>query len=114
MENNTPPPEKPPSRTGAKIIFLFLALVPIPIGLLLDPLSLLNYSLNNKSGGQFIVFNVFALICCCAGQIGICGGFKKGEWKALIVGVMTGLILWVVEGSIIFFIGCCKGLSQIH
>lgn len=114
MENETEPLEKPPSPNGGKIIFLLLALVPIPIGLLLDPVHIFDAVQGSKSNGSFIAFNIVTLICCGIGGIGMCGGFKKGGWKGRLGGVVIGLILWAVEGYCIAFIGCCKGLVQMH
>jgi len=44
----------------------------------------------------------------------MCGGFKNGKWKGRLGGIGIGLVLWVVEVSVIFSIGCCKGLGQMH
>jgi len=117
MENETAPSEEPPKKGRAK--YAFLALAPIPFGLLLGPVRLADASFASlsQSGhpkGLFIAYDVFTLICCVAGGIGMCGGFKKGAWKGRMGGVMIGVILWVVEASIVLFVGCCKGLSEMH
>ena len=118
MENEPMPTEKPPSPGGGKIkvLFLLLALAPMPIGLLLDPLRLFNVAQGNKSidSSLLVTFNVLTLLCSIIGAIGICGGFKKGKWIARVVGVAIGLVLWAVEVFSILFIGCCQGFSQIH
>lgn len=87
----------------------------MPIGFSLGPLRLFDITQGNRSAGAgpLIFFNVFTIICCVTGAIGMCGGFKKGKWKARVGGVIFGLILWIVEESIILFIGCCQGFSHI-
>jgi hypothetical protein len=115
MENEPPPTENPPPRGGGKIYFLLLALLPIPMGLLAGPLRLFDIAQGDKSvnSAPLIVFQIFTMICCITGGIGMCGGFKQGKWKARVGGVAVGLILWAVEASVVLFIGCCIGLSKI-
>jgi hypothetical protein len=116
MENEPPPIENPPPRGGGKICFLLLALLPIPMGLLADPLRLFDIAQGDKtvSSSPLIVLNVFTVICCVTGGIGMCGGFKKGNWMGLISGLVVGLIFWPVVASVVLFIGCCIGLSHVH
>jgi hypothetical protein len=114
-EKETTPHENPPPRHKGKIIFLFLALAPIPIGFFFDPTQLFDFLQGKTSvnSGPLIAFNAFALICCMAGAIGMCGGYEKGKWGPRLLGVCLGVFLWLVEAFIISFIGCCQGLSHI-
>jgi hypothetical protein len=115
MENEPLPNENPPPRGGGKIYFLLLALLPIPMGLLANPLRLYDIAQGDKtvSSSPLIVFKVFTIICCVTGGIGMCGGFKQGNWIGRISGLVVGLVLWVLDASIVLFIGCCLGLSKI-
>lgn len=93
-----------------------LALAPIPLGLLLDPLQLFNIAIGGetKYPAPLIVFQVFTMLCCITGGIGMCGGFQKDKLGARIGGVAIGLVLWLLDAGIVLFIGCCIGLSKIH
>jgi hypothetical protein len=113
MDNPQQPDQKPPLTGRGKILFLLLALAPIPVGFLFDPSRLFDPQQRAKLTGPVIVLNILTIFCCVAGTTGMCGGFKKGAWSDRFLGLMLGIILWIVEGFIISFIGCCQGLSHL-
>lgn len=113
LENETKP-ESSRSSDGGRIKFLFLALTPMPVGFLFNPARLFDYAQGNRSGsGPIYVFGTITLILCILGAIGMFGGFAKGKWGARLAGVTLGLALWILEMSLIIFIGCCAGFSHL-
>lgn len=115
-ESGPPPIHKPPSSGWEVIGFLFLAMLPVPIGLLSGPLRLFDIAQGDKSvnSSPLVGFIVLTLIFCVTGGIGMCGGFNEGKWKARIAGVAVGLAMCTVEASIVLLAGCCQGLSHVH
>jgi hypothetical protein len=114
-ENIETKPENPPPNGEGKIKFLLLALAPMPIGFLFGPAQLLNYAQGHRTGGSSptYIFVTLTLVLCILGAVGMFGGFEKGNWGARVGGVIVGVILCGLELSLIIFIGCCAGLSQL-
>src|SRR4051812_2067159 len=88
-ENKSEPPR------GGKIIYLLLALAPMPMGFLFSPLRLFNLVARNNVNGSGAVygFSFLTLIFCIVAAVGMCGGFKKGKSGARMAGVCMGLVL---------------------
>lgn len=109
MPERNPPREPRPNA----ILFLLVAFVPLPVGLLIGPTQFAGDIITGKLGNVLMVFSVAAVICCMIGSIGMVGGYRKGAWQQRILGIVVGIILWTVEMSAVAFIGCCEGLSHI-
>jgi len=107
-DNLTPSPAPPPEKIG-KFKFLLIALGPMPIVLLIFTSQVFLHSdLNGPQTARLAIFlGILTLLCCAIGSIGMCGGFGKGyRPTAWIGGIALGIVLFVVEVIMMFFLGC--------
>jgi hypothetical protein len=96
-----------------KVKFLWLLIIPIPIGLLMNVSNVLTGGSQTNNDVKFVLFSILTVIICSVAGIGLCGGFKKGNWEMQIAGLLLGLCLSTIEIFLAVFIGCCSELSHI-
>jgi cyanate permease len=109
--SSEPQPE-PPRKNNywGRLGFFFLALAPVPLGLLFVKPDLWE-GLNTENRSWTAVVLIFSVVGC-VGLLYESGEEKKG-WEMIGLGVLAGLFLAFVEGCIITFFGCCHGLSHL-
>src|SRR5690349_765766 len=104
MGNEPTPMDKPPS-SGGRLKYLLIALGPVPVGLLIGT----SKAVLKSSGGPSVLFvmAIAALFCCVIGSIGMLGGYDEDPKRnARIGGITLGIVLFIVEVIISFFLGC--------
>ena len=106
LESNSP-------RSGGRIKYLLLLIIPIPIGLFINTFRILNGGAKHDDKVSFIIFSILATIICVMAGIGVCGGFEKGKWQARIGGFALGLLFAVIDIFLSVFIGCCAEMSKL-
>lgn len=100
----------PKKRSGAQLVYFFVALLPIPLGVLtVEPIT------SNEFPRSFYerYFFVIILACCITGCIGMMVNRKKRDSMNVLLGIFLGLMLTVAEGGIIAFVGCCQSLKGL-
>jgi hypothetical protein len=109
VNEELPPDPNPSPQQSGKLKFLLLALGPIPIGLLIFTSNIFLKANPGQNGlmSELVMMGIFTFFCSLIGSIGLCGGFDGGDRpKAWIGGIALGIILFIVEVFLIFFVGC--------
>jgi hypothetical protein len=109
MDEEAPSNPNPPPRQSGKFKFLLIALGPIPVGLIFFTSKAFVDSSHGQDAlkSDLVMMGIFTLICTLTGSIGLCGGFDGGNQpKAWIGGIALGIIMFVVDVFITFFVGC--------
>ena len=88
------------------IRWLYLAIAPIPVGLLL---SIHNLILRQN---VVIAYLAFTLFCSLLGGISIFGGFKGRSWKIIVCGILVGLFFSQFDAMVVGFVGCCTSFGK--
>ena len=115
-QGNVPQSENPRPSGGVWLIWMFLGIVPIPIGLLIGPINIFNSGQGpNKS--LFLHYGIMTAVLSLVSGIGLCGGFRRREMGRIIVGMVGGIILGFAITGInlfaVFFVGCASAFSHI-
>jgi hypothetical protein len=111
--SNTPPPSR-----WEKMMYLLLALVQVPFGLITinsEHLAKLvgNPGIASNWTRREVAISVIMLVCCVFAGIGLVDGFSKRTTGRILSGVVLGLSLAVVDLFVLGFFGCCAGLSHL-
>ena len=109
MNDELPSNPNPLPKQNGKFKFLLIALGPIPVGLLVFTFTAFSKSNSGQNDlvSELVTVLVFTLICSVIGSIGLCGGFDEGSRPtAWFGGIALGIVLFVVDALIIFFVGC--------
>jgi hypothetical protein len=109
-EGETPEPNTPPSKGKLWILWIFFALVPIPIGLLLGPGKIFESA--QQEGPLFMIYFVSSMICATTAGIGQLDGFKTRAAKDIFAGVVAGFLIGAFDFFVIFFAGCCSSFKM--
>jgi len=111
MNNDLPSDTKPPAKRGGKFKFLLISLAPIPVGLLGVPFPSLQSS---NAGFALKLLGLLSFAACVYGSIGMCGGYDaKSRPSSWFTGIVLGIVLFVVEGFIVLFVGCVATFGHL-
>jgi hypothetical protein len=97
---------------GERIGWFLLGITPIPVGLLLGPLGILN-SYNHEPRALFKLFTAATITLTVTSGVGLSTGFRKSAMSKIPFGLILAVCLTAIDLSVIFFAGCCSGLSNI-
>lgn len=116
-QGNVPPPENPKPAGALWLVWMFLGIVPIPIGLLIGPIQLFN-SAQTSNNSLFVRYAVLTAVLSVIGGIGLCRGLtsrKTGSTSVVVVlgGIILGFAITGVILIVVFFVGCAASLSGI-
>lgn len=106
------PQNSAPEKNGYLGWFL-LEIAPIPLGLLIGSMRVFD-SIQNGSKGLFVFFVILTLLCSVVGAFGQFGGFKKRSARNIALGIFAGICIAVFDVFVVFFVGCCSAIGNIH
>jgi hypothetical protein len=101
-------PRKPAGKGW--LIWIFIGLAPIPIGLLIGPAKIFNAS-ENQNNPLWLSYVALTGICSLLCGIGQAGGFRSRKASDFLWGSMIGVIIGTLNFGVVFFAGCCSALT---
>lgn len=104
---------EPPNRVRSSILWFLVAIIPIPIGLLMDPNAVLE-AYKRGQPASLLMFTILSLPCVLIAGIGQSGGIASKGWTRVAAGIFAGLWMGVFDVCVIYFVGCCSAISRIH
>ena len=108
-----PGSKKTPNKKGNRIGWLFLGLLPIPIGLVLTQLHLVAIR-SDPLAGLFTFFNILTLAIGLTSGVGLSWGPESKDSDSIMFGLFVGFSIAVFDLSVIYFAGCCCAFQNMH
>jgi hypothetical protein len=100
------------SSGGERIWWFLIGITPILLGLALGPLDILN-SYNQEPRTLFKFFTAATITLTVTSGVGVTTRFRKDALGKIPLGLFLAVWLTIIDLSVIFFAGCCSGLSKI-
>jgi hypothetical protein len=113
LPNNSSEGDSSSTKGCLTLGWLLLGLVPIPIGLLAGPLRLFDDASQGRHRSSILFALVTFAITLTAGNLFSHTPVLKGV-KAILVGIFIGIMMGVLDLSVIWFTGCCSAISNTH
>ena len=117
-----PAPKSDPSASPPggweRIIFLLMALIQVPVGLLTINSERLARLIAEPGRDihwtslEIILISTMS-VCCVFAGIGLVGGFHQKTIGLIAKGIFVGVILAAVELYVLAFLGCCVSLTHL-
>jgi hypothetical protein len=105
-------PKTPPPKRPLWLIWIFVGLAPIPVGLLMGPENIFT-SAQNKNNSLWLLYAVIAIVCSVACGIGQAGGFVTKKPSQIVGGILAGIFIASFNCFVVFFAGCCSSFKNI-
>jgi hypothetical protein len=107
-----PKSEIPTPNDRGGMLWLFLGILPIPIGLMIGPTKIFN-SFHGGNNGICAVYAGVVVACSLVCGIGQSGGFKSRKAADIGLGIVIGIFIGMVDFFVVFFVGCCGGFGNL-